>query len=127
MKHAKTAVTSADFWLRLLYILLFALAWQITELLLVVVVALQIGSQLLNGAHEPRLTGFGNSLSQYAWQIGRYATGATEQKPWPFMEWPDPQAQWHVTIAEPMSAGNAKAGDAGTGTPGESPSGPVQP
>ncbi|QIB52014.1 DUF4389 domain-containing protein [Pseudomonas sp. OIL-1] len=127
MKHAKTAITSADFWLRLLYILLFALAWQITELLLVVVVALQIGSQLLNGAHEPRLTGFGNSLSQYAWQIGRYATGATEQKPWPFMEWPDPQAQWHVTIAEPMSAGNAKVGDAGTGTPGESPSGPVQP
>lgn len=127
MKHAKTAITSADFWLRLLYILLFALAWQITELLLVVVVVLQIGSQLLNGSYEPRLTGFGNSLSQYAWQIGRFATGATEQKPWPFMEWPDPQAEWRVSRVQPVSAANASAADAGSEASGESSTGPVQP
>lgn len=127
MNHAKTAITSADFWLRLLYILLFAVAWQITELLLIVVVILQVGSQLLNGAYEPRLTGFGNSLSQYAWQIGRFATGATEQKPWPFMEWPDPEAQWHVTFAEPAAATDAQTRDSGAATSGGSPDGPVQP
>lgn len=127
MNHAKTAITSADFWLRLLYVLLFAIAWQITEVLLVVVVVLQIGSQLLNGAYEARLTGFGNSLSQYAWQIGRFATGATEQKPWPFMEWPNPQAQWHLTIVEQASDADNQPRDNTADTSGGSPNGPVQP
>ncbi|WP_150303834.1 DUF4389 domain-containing protein [Pseudomonas saliphila] len=127
MNHAKTAITSADFWLRLLYVLLFAIAWQITEVLLVVVVVLQIGSQLLNGAYETRLTGFGNSLSQYAWQIGRFATGATEQKPWPFMEWPDPQAQWHLTIGEQPSDADNQTRDHTADTSGGSSDGPAQP
>lgn len=129
MKHAKTAITSADFWLRLLYILLFAVAWQVIELLLIVVVILQIGSQLLSGAHEPRLTGFGNSLSQYAWQIGRFVTGVTEQKPWPFMEWPDPQAKWQVVANEPGAA-NVDGNNAdikNAETPGGPQNGPVQP
>lgn len=126
MNHAKTAITSADFWLRLLYVLLFALAWQVTELLLIVVTLLQIGSQLLNGAYESRLTGFGNSLSQYAWQIGRFATGVTDQKPWPFMEWPDPKAEWKIVVAEPTPRADAVDGTR-RDTSGESPTGPAQP
>lgn len=126
MKQAKTAITSADFWLRLLYVLLFALAWQLTELLLIGVALLQIGSQLLNGTYQPRLTGFGNSLSQYAWQIGRFATGATEQKPWPFMEWPDPEASWRIVPVEPGVSTDA-AGETGQDATGASPTGPVQP
>lgn len=88
MKNLLATLGSADFWIRLLYILLFALAWQVAELLLVIVVVLQIAARLLNGKADERLAGFGSSLSTYAAQIGRFATGATEQKPWPFMEWP---------------------------------------
>ncbi len=88
------SVSSADFWLRLLYILLFALAWQVCELLLLVVVIVQIGFRLFQGEANVRVAGLGNSLSQYAWQIGRYVSGASEQKPWPFMEWPAAEAEW---------------------------------
>ncbi|WOD09619.1 DUF4389 domain-containing protein [Pseudomonas sp. NyZ704] len=88
MSKLNQSVGSADFWLRLLYTLLLALAWQVTELLLIVVVILQIGFRVVTAKADPRLAEFGGSLSAYAAQIGRYVTGASEQKPWPFMEWP---------------------------------------
>ena len=74
-------LTDPDFWLRLVYTLLFALAWQVVELLLAVILVLQIGFRLFSGRANPELAGFGNSLSQYAWQMGRYVTGASEVKP----------------------------------------------
>ena len=88
MSKIKQSIGSADFWLRLVYTLLLALAWQVTELLLVVVVLLQIGYRAFTGEADARLADFGRRLSAYAAQIGCYVTGATEQKPWPFMEWP---------------------------------------
>jgi hypothetical protein len=107
MKQVLATLGSADFWLRLLYILLFALAWQVAELLLVILVVLQIVSRVLTGQADTRVASHGNSLSQYAWQIARYLTGASEQKPWPFMEWPAGDAQWkREIIAEPSGSDN---------------------
>ncbi|MGH1449444.1 MAG: DUF4389 domain-containing protein [Pseudomonadaceae bacterium] len=94
MDAFKRTVTSPDYWLRVIYTLLLALAWQVTELLLIVVTLLQLGFKLFTGEPRAGLTGLGNSLAQYAWQIGRYVTLASEQKPWPFMEWPDGATQW---------------------------------
>lgn len=91
MSKLKQSIGSADFWLRLVYTLLLALAWQITELLLVAIVLLQIGYRAFTGQADARLADFGRRLSAYAAQIGCYVTGATEQKPWPFMEWPASQ------------------------------------
>ncbi len=90
---------SADFWLRLVYTLLFGVAWQVTELLLLVIALLQLGFLAATGSANARLTGFGTSLAQYARQIGRYVSQATEQKPWPFLEWP--AAEPSVAPAQP--------------------------
>lgn len=97
-------IGAPDFWLRLLYTLLFALAWQVSEVLIVLVAVLQLGYRLFTGAGEPRLTGFGASLSDYTAQIGRYVTQASEQKPWPFIEWPAARA-----ASEQRSNHNASA------------------
>lgn len=108
MNQVLTTLGSADFWIRLVYILLFAIAWQVTELLLLALVILQIAARVLAGKADERLAGFGNSLSQYAWQIGRFVTGASEEKPWPFMEWPEANAQWRrevPTVPSSTSAG----------------------
>lgn len=100
MNTFKDNITSADFWLRLLYTLLFALAWQVVEFLLAVILVLQIGFRLFTGEPHARLAGLGNSLSQYAWQMGRYVSGASEVKPWPFIEWPAEDAEWQPKPAE---------------------------
>lgn len=94
MNTFKDNITDPDFWLRLLYTLLFALVWQVVELLLAVILVLQIGFRLFSGQPHAGLAGLGNSLSQYAWQMGRYVTGASEVKPWPFLDWPAADAEW---------------------------------
>ena len=48
-----------------------------------------------SGSDEPRYTSmvnFGDSLSQFLAQIGRFGSFHTEQKPWPFADWPTPRA-----------------------------------
>lgn len=93
-------LVSADFWLRLIYTLLFGFAWQVAELLLLIIALLQLGFLLFGGAPDSRLSGFGSSLSEYARQIGRYVSQTTDRKPWPFLEWP----------ASEMPAGQAQPG-----------------
>ncbi|UAW99696.1 DUF4389 domain-containing protein [Halopseudomonas nanhaiensis] len=102
-------VTSPDFWLRLVYTALFGLAWQVTELLLLAIALLQLGFLLFTGAAHPRLCGFGSSLSQYARQIGRYVSQITDQKPWPFIEWPAAEATSVAAQADKPAAEPGRA------------------
>ncbi len=100
MNAFKDNITDPEFWLRLLYTLLFAVAWQVVELLLGVILVVQILFRLFTGKPQADLAGLGNSLSQYAWQMGRYVTGASDLKPWPFIEWPAADAEWQPRPAE---------------------------
>lgn len=108
MSTFKENITDPDFWLRLLYTILFALAWQVVELLLAVILVLQIGFRLFTGQPHAGLAGLGNSLSQYAWQMGRYVSGASDLKPWPFLEWPEADAEWQPSPPmEPVASNGA--------------------
>lgn len=78
--------------LRILWMLLFVLTWQVAEVLLGGVVLLQLGYRLFYGAPSAALLAFGDSLSQYLAQIGRFGTFNTDEKPWPFTDWPTPAA-----------------------------------
>ncbi|MDO9624527.1 MAG: DUF4389 domain-containing protein [Pseudomonas sp.] len=78
--------------LRILWMVVFVIVWQLAELVLGAVVLLQLGYRLFYGAPSASLLGFGDSLSQYLAQIGRFGTFNSEEKPWPFADWPTPQA-----------------------------------
>ena len=77
--------------LRILWMVLFTIVWQLAELLLGAVVLLQLGYRLFYGAPNAGLLGFGDSLSQYLAQIGRFGTFNSDEKPWPFADWPAPR------------------------------------
>ena len=78
--------------LRILWMVIFAIVWQLAEILLGAVVLLQLGYRLFYGAPNAGLLGFGDSLSQYLAQIGRFGTFNSDDKPWPFADWPTAQA-----------------------------------
>lgn len=78
--------------LRILWMVLFALVWQLAELVLAGVVLLQLGYRIIYSAPNAGLLSFGDSLSQYLAQIGRFGTFNSEEKPWPFQDWPTPRA-----------------------------------
>lgn len=82
------ALGSAEFWLRLFYMVLFVLAWQLAEFVLLLVVLGQLVWRLLFAKDHPCLVCWGDSLGQFARQIASYLTNAEAVKPWPFVEWP---------------------------------------
>ena len=92
----KANITRGDTWIRALYMVLFAVIYNIAEIVLLAVVVLQFVLTLLTGRTNARLLGFGESLSTYVYQIFRFLTYNTEDKPFPFGPWPgadEPQAQ----------------------------------
>ena len=77
--------------LRVLWMLLFLLVWQVAQTLLGLLVLVQLIYLLVYGAPNAGLMNFGDSLSQFLAQIGRFGSFHTEQKPWPFADWPTPR------------------------------------
>ncbi len=78
--------------LRVLWMVLYVLVWQVAQLLLGAVVLIQLIYRLVYGAPNLSLMNFGDSLSQFMAQIGRFGSFHTEQKPWPFADWPAARA-----------------------------------
>ncbi|WP_122436844.1 DUF4389 domain-containing protein [Pseudomonas viridiflava] len=78
--------------LRILWMLLFVIVWQVAEVVLAGVVIVQLGYRLIYGAPSGSLMNFGDSLSQFLAQIGRFGTFHSDQKPWPFADWQTPRA-----------------------------------
>jgi hypothetical protein len=91
--------------LRILWMVLFAVVWQVAEIVLALVVLAQLAYRLFYSAPNGSLLSFGDSLSQYLAQIGRFGTFNSEEKPWPFADWPRAQpAQGEAAHSVPPAA-----------------------
>ena len=75
-------------WMRGLFMLLFMALYQIAAVVVSAVAVLQFAWKLLAGAPNPRLLRFGEDLGRYFYQIMRFLTFNTEEKPFPFADWP---------------------------------------
>lgn len=75
-------------WMRGLFMLLMALAFQVCGTVLCLLTVIQFVIVLLNGAPNERLAAFGRSLGSYLRQIVGFLTFATETMPFPFSDWP---------------------------------------
>ncbi len=111
--------------LRVLWMALFALVWQVAELVLLLVVLVQLVLRLINGTPSQALMAFGDSISQYLAQIGRFASFHTDEKPWPFADWPAaresrvemPFAAAPAPVSAPAPASTAAPASAPTAEP----------
>lgn len=84
----KTNVTRSAIWLRGLFMLLFAVFFNIAEFILVAIVVFQFLNVLVTAKPMPRLVAFSESLGRFIYQIVRYLTFDTEDRPYPFADWP---------------------------------------
>ena len=84
-QHMKSRST----WLRLLFMIVMWLLFEVTRLVTAVVVVLQFLHVLFTGQTNPRLMHFGRSLAAYMHEMVSYLTFNTEVRPFPFdAEWP---------------------------------------
>ncbi len=87
-QNLKTNVTRSATWLRGLFMLLFAVIFYIAVILLAVIVVFQFLSVLVTAKPMPRLVAFSESLGRFIYQIVRYLTFDTDDRPVPFADWP---------------------------------------
>ena len=79
---------SRNNWLRLLFMIMFAVIFYIAELLLFAIALLQFLFKIATSSPNKRLTEFGEQLGRYLYQIVRFLTFNSEDRPFPFAEWP---------------------------------------
>jgi hypothetical protein len=77
-----------NIWLRGIFMILFGLLYSLAGTVLFVVAALQFVFALLGSAPNTRLLAFGRSLGSYVQQIVNFQSFNTEDKPFPFSDWP---------------------------------------
>ncbi len=87
-QETRKSILARSTWLRGFFMLLFAFAYGVAELLLGVTAVFQFFCLLVTGKTVERLLIFGENLSRYFYQIVRYLTFNTEQRPFPFSDWP---------------------------------------
>ncbi|MFW2373075.1 MAG: DUF4389 domain-containing protein [Gammaproteobacteria bacterium] len=84
----KDNIRQTKTWMRALYMLLFAIIYAVTEVIITAVVVFQFLLVLFTGKTNSKLLIFGQSLSTFIYQILQYLTFNTESQPYPFGEWP---------------------------------------
>ncbi len=87
-------VTSRSTWLRLFFMIVFALLYGISRLVVAAVVVIQFFYVLLTGESNEQLKIFGHSLAIYSYQVINFLTFNTERKPFPF------DAFWPTSITD---------------------------
>ena len=83
-----TPINRRNIWIRGLFMLLMALAYQVSGTVVCFVTVIQFLIMLLNDKPNARLVSFGRSLGRYLKQIVDFLTFAIEEIPFPFNDWP---------------------------------------
>ena len=89
MSETKKNLTNPKTWLRLVYIILFAIAFNVAEVVIVAVVVAQFLFELITGQPNEQMRSLGRSLGGYASEIIAYLTYHSDDKPFPFGPWPE--------------------------------------
>ncbi len=88
-EEIKENVQNRNTWKRVLYMLLFILAYNAAEFVLGVVVLIQLIITLVTGSTNARLKVFGKQTSLYIYDVMLFLSFNTEEMPFPLTAWPD--------------------------------------
>ena len=75
-------------WFRLLYVLLFVILYGVAEAVLGVIVIVQFGFKLITHETNDNLLNFSTGLNKYIYGILQFMTFNSNEKPYPFSDWP---------------------------------------
>ena len=84
----KENVKTKETWIRGVYILIFVFAYSVAEIVMGAVVLLQFLSVLFTSEKNEKLLLLGQDVSYYIYQVMRYLTFNSDDKPFPFSDWP---------------------------------------
>ena len=84
----KDNLKSQSTWMRVLYVLIYAIFYTIAEVVLFAVIVFQFLLKLFTAETNERLCKLGQGMSTYIYQILQYMTFNSDYHPYPFGAWP---------------------------------------
>ena len=81
-------IAETETWKRGMFMLLFLVFAKIAGLVIMVIMVFQFVMKLITGHFNERLLPVSRSLAQYVLQIVQFNTFLTEQRPYPYDNWP---------------------------------------
>ncbi len=98
-EQLKSNLTSGRHWMRLIYMILFAVFLQVASVVMTVLVVVQFLFALITGADNINLRKFGDSLSIYIFSVLQFLIYNSEEKPFPFADWPESSVKTEIAPA----------------------------
>lgn len=86
--QASAAANPRNIWMRGLWMVVMAMAFQLTSTLLCLLALVQFVLVLLSEKPNDRLCTFARSMGLYLHQIAEFVGFAREEVPFPFSDWP---------------------------------------
>jgi len=96
----KENVKDSNIWMRLIFMLLFALIFCISRVIIGAVIVVQFLWVLFTGSKNDPLLSFGSQLATFIYQVYRYLSFNTEKRPFPFDDFPSSQALLDDSVEE---------------------------
>ncbi len=120
-QETKDNLSSRSTWMRVVYMILFAVIFYIVEFVIAVVAVVQFLSTLFTGKANRQLQALGQGVGAYVNEITVFLTYHTDDKPYPFAPWPKgaPGAK-KAARAKPQRTPKGKTGGA-SGPPAKTP------
>lgn len=87
--QTKTNILNAETWMRLLYMTVFVLLSFVARMVIWVVAVLQFLLVLVTGEGNLNLRDLGQGTSKWTYQAFLFLTFNSDEKPFPFSDWPE--------------------------------------
>ena len=78
-------------WMRLIYIVLFAIAFNIAEILIAIITVVQFFAVLFTKSPNARLQTLGGDLGGYIRDVAAFLTYQSDHMPYPVSDWGQPE------------------------------------
>ncbi len=88
-EEIKQRLEKNETWQRGFYMLFFIFIYGVSKFIIIGIMLFQSATIILTGKTNEQLLKFGQNLSTYLYQITIFLTFNSEQRPFPFSEWPD--------------------------------------
>lgn len=85
----KQNLTTPDHWLRLVFMVLFVILLEIAGVVILATIVLQFLFAIITGSPNDNLRQLGSQIASYIYQTLQFLIYNTEEKPFPFAEWPE--------------------------------------
>lgn len=92
-KKLKSSLMVADKWIRLVFMILFAVVNYLLQIVSWFIAAVQFIITLITGKPNQNLLGLGEGLSKFSLHILQYIMFVTDEKPYPFSAWPGSKSE----------------------------------